>query len=164
MTVQTTCPACGAPLEYAGEQDVVVCGFCNTELKVLQEDDDVRFQVLAQPKSEKEVLSRLVDPVSEGNLSGEQPAERMAEPFGLGTPDQEPFFSPPPPVSSTPYQGTVSEGGAQVLQASTPARSSLGGLPKWAVIIIGIVLVLCLLCVCGVAASVFIFNTSSSGF
>jgi len=167
MSVQTTCPACGAPLEYAGEQDVVVCGFCNTEIQVVQDGEGPRFQVLSQPEPQKEVLSRPVNPIIEGDmsgdaLSGEVPADFTTETFGLGTSSQEPF-TPPPPVSSPPFEGTITSGGAQVFTPGEPARSSFGGLPKWAVIVIAVVAGLCLLCACAVGASIMIFRSASGG-
>jgi hypothetical protein len=169
MTVQTTCPACGAPLLYAGEQDVVVCGFCNTEIKVVSEGDDVRFRVLSQPEPQKDVLSQVYNPIIEGELPSEPPAVAVnaepfglqdsgAETFGMGPSSQEPFFTPPP-VSSQPYQQPVVDAGAQVFPANPPARS-MGGLPRWAVIAIAVLAGLCLLCVCAGAAAALIFRSS----
>lgn len=163
MTVQTNCPACGAPIEYSENQEVVVCSFCNTEIKVLEDGDSNRFQVLSQPEPQREVLSKPVEPASGGDfagafLSGEVPAETggtNSEPFDLGTPGQD-VFSPP-------IQEPVAFGNAQVYAPAAPARTSLGGLPKWAVIVIAVVAGLCLLCVCAAGASLLIFRSSTGG-
>jgi hypothetical protein len=41
MTQKFNCPNCGAPIEYAGEQETVTCSFCNSQVRapaeILQE-------------------------------------------------------------------------------------------------------------------------------
>ncbi len=61
MTIETSCPACGAPLEFSGQQDDVSCTFCGAALHISQEDGQAHFRVISQPGPQKEVLSQPVE-------------------------------------------------------------------------------------------------------
>jgi hypothetical protein len=187
MTEQTRCPACGAPLSAAEQQDVVICDFCNTAIRVIREDDEERFEVLSQPEPQKDVLSQPVDPLVEDVLFGESvpadepvpasegteaPVEGMAS-FWQSAPEElsateelsasssgDTFFAPPPPVAPAPFSETT--GGAQIFPPPSTPTTGLGGLPRWAIIVIAVVAVLCLVCVCGVAALFALFMNSGT--
>jgi uncharacterized Zn finger protein (UPF0148 family) len=58
MAHTTTCPACGAPLEYTDDHEVVHCIFCETDIEVFEEDGETRFRVVALPEETSEELSR----------------------------------------------------------------------------------------------------------
>lgn len=177
MAQQTICPACGAPLEYSGPEDVVSCGFCNTELRVVREDDQMYFQVLSQPGPQKEVLSTPVDlpvaqPPLEGPVVGEpptaEPIEQGAVIFGLpeeqATVRSAPEFSATPPAYTPPPEPSI---GAQVYQpsaqTSVPAQSS-GSSRNWILIALGIVGGVCLLCLCIGVVLALVFNAVPTSF
>jgi hypothetical protein len=64
MVHQTDCPACGAPLEYDGEQAIVQCGFCNAEVHVVEEDGVPKFHVLSQPEPQGSAFEETVEDVA----------------------------------------------------------------------------------------------------
>lgn len=177
MTQQTICPACGAPLEYAGEESVIRCGFCETDLSVSKENDQIRFQVLAQPEPQKEVLSQPVIPVEpEQALDAASPdvtppdvtPEGDVPIFVFGEPVREPvqesFASQPtPPGNSVDFTGaSASARPVTPVEVSAPRASSSSN--KWIWIVLAVVGGLCLLCACLAIAAVLFFVIAPSGY
>lgn len=155
MAEQTFCPACGAPLEYTGPKDIVNCGFCNTELRVIRENGEVHFRVLSQPEPQKEVLSNLVEPLVETPVPGAEifdlPGEHKAAFGGPTIVSNGSSFTPPPGMSE----------GAQVYQ---PVSQSSNKTRNWILIAVGIILGVCLLCACTGVVLLLVFNASGSSF
>ncbi len=135
MTQETHCPACGAPLVYSGNQDVVRCTFCGTDLKVTREDDQVRFQVLAQPELQKAALDQPV----EGAGTGPGGAQVYPEAPAANAYVEEPL--PPQPAS----------GGAAIYQVPVGPVGKRG-VNRWVWLAIAILLGLGLVCVCAILA------------
>lgn len=176
MTQQTICPACGAPLEYAGEESVIRCGFCETDLSVIKENDAIRFQVLAQPEPQKEVLSQPVIPVEpeqaadaaspdvtppDATPAGEVPIFVFGEP--VREPVQKSFAS-----QSTPQGNSVDFTGASAsARPATPveviAPPASSSSKKWIWIVLAVVAGLCLLCALVGIAAVLILTVAASG-
>jgi hypothetical protein len=61
MAHSTSCPACGAPIEYSGEHDVVHCTFCETDIEVFEENNETRFRVLAHTEPQELHTDEQVD-------------------------------------------------------------------------------------------------------
>src|SRR5512133_1568580 len=144
MAQQTICPACGAPIEYNGQEDQIRCPFCDTELKVVEEGDTTRFQVLSQPEPQKEVLSQPVEapgrPDMEttfANFSMGESVPTTASSGAFGT--EVPL---PPASAGSFYTPSV---GASV---STPATTGRSGVGRWVAIGAIALLALCALCAC----------------
>ena len=141
MAQQTICPACGAPLEYTGEQDQVRCNFCSTLLQVTEVEGQQHFAVLEQPAPQKEVLSNPVDaaaPAAEAD-----PADAPA----LGFED----FSPgaavyPAPESLSDANQSVTFAGEAAPPAYTPVQRPPASTNRNLWLIIGGVVVVLLLC------------------
>lgn len=151
MTQQTVCPACGAPLEYEGENENITCGFCSADIAVIKEDDEIRFKVVGQPEPQKEVLSHVVGPVPPApEQAGIPVEERTASDFPT-------FFSSSPSGPAASPSGFENPPGAQVYQPARPAGSSS---TKWIWIVVGVLLGLCVLCACLAGAAVLLFNAS----
>lgn len=177
MTQQTICPSCGAPIFDEGNQDVIRCGFCGSELSVHREDDSVRFEILSTPEPQSEVLSEPVTPVDPG-YSGESgaidvPFTSSTAPYETGTGSgtgasfspppvsDNPFFdtTPPPPMASSPGWDAP---GAQVYPPAQPAAPRQGSSLKWLWIVLAVVLGLCLLCACLAIGGILLFNFNVS--
>lgn len=144
MARETNCPACGAPLEYKGNQDEVICTFCGAKVKVEDEAEQTRFEVLEKPGPQSELLSQPVEPKP---ASEPQPD---AIQFNFGE-----------PVTYEPEKAESS--GAQIFAGSAtpfPSPSSAGQPAKptnwgrWVLIGAIVLIVLCVLCACVVGAIV----------
>jgi len=142
MARETNCPACGAPLEYSGDQDEVVCGFCGAKVKVEEESEQAaRFQVLDKPAPQSELLSQPVEPKIEP-----QPDEIK---FSFGEPvSYDP--SQPDSVGAQVYAGSAAQPVAQVSSVGQPAKPTNWG--RWVAIGAGVLILLCGLCACVIAA------------
>lgn len=141
MARETNCPACGAPLEYGGDLDEVICGFCGAKVKVAEDAEQAHFQVLEKPGPQSELLSQPIEPAP------------IPEP-----PEDEIQFKFGEPVS---YEADKVESGAQVFSgpaAPYPPASSVGQPAKptnwgrWVAIGAVVLIGLCLLCACAVGA------------
>jgi hypothetical protein len=151
MARETNCPACGAPLEYSGNQDVVICGFCGAKLEVQEEADQARFQILEKPAPQSEILAQPVSP------KVVRDAEDVK--FDFGNPVA---FEPDQPESSGAqvYAGSVPTPPvySQVSGPSLPARPTNWG--RWIAIGAVVLVGLCALCACA-AVAIFAANGSS---
>lgn len=155
----TTCPACGAPLSYTEDQETLRCGYCDADLKIVREDGEETFQVIAQPEPQKEVLSHPVIP-PEPVVSAEAP-EAFTPSFFTEPQRSEPF-APQQPVPAPPDFTAAADTGAQIYPPVQPVATR-GGTPTWVWIVLGVVGVLCLVCACLAVAAVFLFSYSGNG-
>lgn len=140
MARETRCPSCGAPLEYGGDKDEVVCGFCGAKVKVEEEADQAaHFQVLEKPAPQSEVLSQPVEPKPEP----EEIAFKFGEPVSFGD-------EVPESAGAQVFPGAAAPSSAQVSGVGQPAKPSNWG--RWVAIGAAVIGILCVLCVCVVAA------------
>lgn len=158
MAQQTICPACGAPIEYNGQGDQIRCPFCDTELKVVEEGDTTRFQVLSQPGPQKEVLSQPVDapgrPDMETTFANFSMDENAPTAGSSGTevplpPASEGAFYTPPVGASVSTPGT------------STGRSGVG---RWVAIGAIALLALCGLCACLGFVAFAVMRNNGGGF
>jgi hypothetical protein len=135
MTQETKCPACGAPLVYSGNQEVIHCTFCGTDLRVAEEDGQPHFQVLAQPEPQKEILDQPV----EG--AGSQPGGAQIYP---ASPPATPFQETP-----MPFQPVLGGAAVYPINDQPAARKSVN---RWIWVAIAMLVGLAIVCACGVLA------------
>lgn len=164
------CPACGAPLKYSDEQDTMRCGYCDADLKIVRTDEDVTFEVIAQPEPQKEVLNKPVIPqeppmVDTANASvygtTEAGAPGSSAPSFFAEPQRSEPFTPDRPIPAPPAFSEAGVSGAQVYPPAAQARS---GAPTWLWVVLGVVGGLCLLCACLAVAGVLLFNATGVTF
>lgn len=147
MAQEISCPACGAPLEIAGDETTVRCGFCGTELEVVFNEGLVEYKILSQPTSLKEDFAR-PERISE-ILAEEKPVAPGSPTFFAGQSEPAPF--------TLPVESPVP--GAQVyLTAEAPARRSSR---TWIWIGVAIIVMLMFLCACLAMVALFAIRTSN---
>jgi hypothetical protein len=173
MTQQTTCPACGAPVEYSEQQDMIRCGFCGAEFRINNEPDQPPYQILSQPDPQKEVLSQpaahLTDEPFEGastvsstdagshaetdsytqsgSLFDQTSMGQSAYDSASSQGAAQSYANPPDAFQSIPYTSPAST-------STTTSTSSGSGVVRWVIIGVAAVLGLCVACSCLVGAIV----------
>lgn len=162
MPQQTDCPACGAPLVYTGQQDVVRCEFCGAEISVTGETGHEDFHIIAQPDPQKEVLSKPLEGVEYAAVYEDQTEpEAFVEP-ALGFEDMPVNQSIPEERFSgeTIYPGSGSETPA-FTQPVVPPASTGTGTNRWLMIGLAVILGLCAVCACSAAAITLLFRSNN---
>lgn len=146
MSQQTYCPACGAPLEFSGNEDTVHCSFCGAGLHIIQQDDQTSIQVVSQPLPQKEVLSNPVVASTEPTGSADESAGE--EPVvGWGDVPQSTFPSSGDTVTPAPPAYTT----------GTPVAPVRSNTQRWVLITLAAVAGVCVTCAClsGIVLAVF---------
>lgn len=176
MSPSTSCPACGAPIDYRGGHDEIRCGFCGTYISVDEDENgQTRFEVLAQPRPQTDVLTERAEEVSEevmdeaadaaGSAWGfeelaSEPPEPAAPAWSAPEPtrsvaEEEPFrLEIPPAPATTPIPETP------VYQLTGPSPVNTTSNRRWIWIIVAVLGVLLLGCVC---LGVILVNLFQSG-
>ena len=171
MAHETNCPACGAPLEYSGNQDVVTCGFCGAKLEV-QEDESgqTRFRVLEKPELQQDVLS---NPIGSVDITSGEPVrpdfvdagEPVAPGYISSVPDDATFEAASPTnIGATIYPGgtTASETPAHYQVGNEAQTARPAGPGRWIAIGAAVFVAVCLMCAC--AAGALIAISRGGGF
>lgn len=173
MTQQTICPACGAPVEYSEQQDMIRCGFCGAEFRINSEPDQPPYQILSQPGPQKEVLSQPAanlagEPFEEASTVSSTDIDAHAE---TDTHVDTGSLFDQTSMGQTAYDSTSSQGAAQsyanppdafpsipynsaASASPTTSTNSGSGVARWVIIGIAVVLGLCVACSCLVGAIV----------
>lgn len=151
MTQQTTCPACGAPLEITGQKGAVRCTFCGVGLSIQNEGGKVGLRVLGQPELQKDMV---INPVEEhrDEIGGQQFLSTSqvedALPMTAGAQSDIPAAEPRP--SGPTFQPQMSSSGFPAY-STVEARKGTSGSKRWLVIGGAVLLGLVVMCVCVVA-------------
>jgi hypothetical protein len=135
MPERTDCPACGAPLEYNNEGDVVRCDFCGADVKMEVDGGVLRPRVVTQPPVDPAVTASAQDTLSETIEDGLDVApleESLIEPFG-GEPVAPGYASSGTGESATPEaflgQETRAADDPFVIPGSTSGGAAVYGIP-----------------------------------
>jgi len=143
MALISNCPACGAPVEYSGNQDEVTCGFCGNKFKISEDAGASSVTKVGMSGLESgETKSPAPDDDSIKFTFGE-PVDEVSEPVSSRA-QVSPAAAPPPRA-----------------QVSSPAPDNSGQWKRWAIIGVVAVVVICLMCVCAAVAVVVIANGGS---
>ncbi len=147
MTIETSCPACGAPLVFSGQQDEVSCTFCGAALHISQEDGQAHFRVISQPGPQKEVLSQPVEtavPIEpDGTAEVYQALEEADEQA-----HEAQARTAPEPANWSLLDSTPAANPGQAAVYSTPTARSSSGASRWIIIAFSIIMGLILTCAC----------------
>jgi hypothetical protein len=160
MAHTTSCPACGAPLEYTDDHEVVHCTFCETDIEVFEEDGETRFRVVALPEETSEEMSRraqreLGDVPSEPDAGDEPVAPGYAS---FGTMDSDPDVYTPEsvlpevPVMTEPIPEVQAHYTLRQDEPPPPLPAAKSNRNRWIGIGLAVFLVACIMCACLVAA------------
>jgi uncharacterized Zn finger protein (UPF0148 family) len=150
MARETNCPSCGAPLEYGGDLDEVVCGFCGAKVKVEEDAEQAHFQVLEKPGPQSELLSQMVEPAAKPEPKPDEIQFKFGEPVSY-EPDSVKSGAQVLPGSAAPYTPVSSVG--------QPAKPTNWG--RWVAIGAVVLIGLCLVCACAVGAMILLANSGS---
>ena len=167
MAHETNCPACGAPLEYSGNQDVVTCGFCGAKLEV-QEDENgqTSFLVLEKPAPQQDVLSNPIgsvdittgEPVEFANIAAGEP---VAPGYISSVPDDATVEAASPTnIGASIYPGgtTASETPAHYQVANEAQTARPAGPGRWIAIGAAVFVAICIMCACVAGAFIALSN------
>lgn len=145
MTPETTCPACGSPVEIPQPGEITVCPSCGTELTVDPEGRLLPVRAAVEPEPPEEEIV---------------PGAFQEEPF-LTEPIDEPEPVEPPPGADVYGSPEVIEPGPQA--PATPPSSGRRMNP-WLIAVLIAVLVICIACLCLMAIVAIFFPATWDQF
>lgn len=155
MAERTTCPACGAPVDYDHSGQTVRCDFCGADVRIEESEDTLRAQVVLKPPQEditEAGQAALRETIEERSALNDAlynpPLERPSDPFSI-PPTQaggaEVYTIPEQqPVQEPVLHGTVLHSdGTPVVPTSSGSSAT-----RWIIITVAVVVGVCLMCAC----------------
>jgi hypothetical protein len=161
MAQRTTCPACGAPLDYSGDHDVVHCSFCETDIEVYEEAGDTRFRVLGHSDpDDREEADRVDRWNPDQGPQPQDPGDPVAPGYAttgasMADPDA---LSPEAVLPEVPITvDSIPEAQAHyTLRRDEPSVPGGGGgsRSRWIGIGIAVFIVVCIMCACLISIAI----------